>query len=95
MKPIHEQEWRVRPNNSLMDSGMAFDIIGPDGIVARAVFQREAAFIAAAPDMAQALLMWLPDGHSFECGSRLLDESACSAECAATRKALRKAGILP
>lgn len=51
-------------------------------------------FASAAPDMARALLMWLPeDGHTQECGSRRRDEQACSLECSTTRIALRKAGV--
>ena len=61
-----------------------------------AIRDARAAAIAALPDMARALLMWLPEnGHTAECGSPTDDERACSLECSTTRKVLRRAGVLP
>jgi hypothetical protein len=53
------------------------------------------AFLKAAPDMARALLAFLPDhGHTAECGYSGYPDHACSTECANARAALSKAGVL-
>lgn len=106
MTKPHEQEWRVE--ETPYGNGRRIVVRnGDNGTVAEfpaydppAALRRRpnAALASAAPDMARALLMWLPDnGHTAECGNGSLGphNGSCSTECETTRNALRKAGVLP
>lgn len=89
-KPIHKQEWR--------------DIGGPCGgrivnehgdVIADEVEESAGPIVAAAPDMARALLGELdPDGHVIACGNGGDDPCDCSPRCQRVTDALRKAGLL-
>lgn len=110
MTKPHEEQWRCRQTTTSVVVGGGEDV-GPictmskpraemrlDMEAQNDLMRARAAFIAAAPDMARALLAFTSDnGHTPDCGNGTLGRhsGACSDECAAARAALRKAGVLP
>lgn len=103
MTKPHEQEWRreVTPygkgtrvvvRDERGRTVAEFPAFDPTARDARWV---NAELAQAAPDMARALLAFLPEnGHTLECGNVTGDNARCSEECRNGRAALRKAGAL-
>lgn len=103
MTKPHEQEWTaavepygkgtralVRCETGTVAHFPAYD---PGSAAAR---DERARFIAAAPDMARALMGDLdPDGHVIACGNGGSDPEDCSPRCRKVTAALRKAVVLP
>jgi len=94
----HEQEWSAVPGTG--------DVLQGRRVVAQVVHEEDerelSVFIAAAPDMARALMALGDDSvipgtwHLHECRFDLVGGElvACSCECADVRDALRKAGVI-
>lgn len=93
MKP-HEQEWGH--NSSRLHGGYVYNAATRDDVAhVNRDYEDARPLIAAAPDMARALLSELdPDGHVIACGNGGDSPDDCSPRCRKVTAALRKAGVL-
>lgn len=84
----HEETWEYEFSTGLVLDGNSRDVVAENTTRADRLV-----LAAAAPDMAKALLAFLPcvGEHTFECG---VPPHGCTAECRSARAALMKAGIL-
>jgi hypothetical protein len=92
MKKPHEQEWKV----ATYDSGVIVD--ARETRMVAETLPGLAPLIAAAPDMARALMGVLTGEdptvqHTGECWEMGADH--CLSSCVAVKNALRKAGVIP
>ena len=97
MKP-HEQTWEVHPLDFRAVADAKTGLVVADLRVPLGEAREVSALMAAAPEMARALLSFLPNsGHARHCqgGKPPPLVGACLDECASARSALRKAGVLP
>lgn len=97
MKPHEENDWTV-PDDNISPTSTQFRVVRErGGVVAHGMTKQEATLIAAAPEMARALLSLLGDGpskHLSFCHTLRRPDRACHPDCFAVRAALNKAGVL-